>query len=75
MYVIFFAPLIMSLVATFWVVTEDNGLITKAIFLVVAGTAAAMQFVPELRESVHFLVPMFMQIILCMWWYFASRMP
>jgi hypothetical protein len=34
-----------------------------------------MQFVPELRESVHFLVPMFMQIILCMWWYFASRMP
>ena len=74
MFVIFLLPLTLSLVAALMFAVGEYGLVTKGVAIVVAVVAACMQFVPSLRESVHFLVPLLMQISLFIWYYFASLM-
>ena len=74
MYVVFFAPLLLSVVAAAMVLVGEFGPVTKGVVLLLTAAAALIQFVPSLRESVHFLVPLFMQLFVCGWWYFASLM-
>jgi hypothetical protein len=70
---IFLFPMALSLVAAVMMLFGDYGLLTKIIVVAMTGAAIAMQFVPPLAVSVHFLVPLFLQLIVCGWWYFASQ--
>lgn len=74
MTVIFLIPLVLSAIATVWIVFDDDfDVIAKCIVFVVAALAVCFQFVPMLQASVHFAVPVFMQLILGGWWYFATQ--
>ena len=70
---IFIFPMALSLVAAGMILFGDYVPITKIIVVTVAGAAMAMQFIRPLAESIHFLVPLFLQLIVCGWWYFASK--
>jgi hypothetical protein len=69
---IFTVPMALSLVAGAMILFGEHGLITKIIVGLLAGAALALQFAPALSESVHFLVPLSMQLVVCGWWYFAE---
>ena len=71
---IFIVPLALSLGAALMFVLGDYGLFTKAFVVVLVAAAASMQFVPALAETVHFLIPLFIQLIVCGWWLVASRL-
>ena len=68
MYVIFWFPLALSVVGTaFYALYGDAGLIWKLIITGLTLAAVALQFLPGLRENVHFGVPLGMQIVVCLW--------
>ena len=75
MYVIFFLPLGLSLIAGAMVVLGQYHWLAKTIVAVLVGASVLLQFVPVLREHVHFLVPLFIQILvgggyfLCLRWF------
>ena len=73
MFVIFLFPLIFSIVAAAMAVIGEYGNVTKIVVSLIVIAAACLQFVPALQASVHFLVRLFMQLIICGWWYFASQ--
>ena len=73
MSVIFFFPVVMSIAGAAMFVIGDYGVATKMIVCLLAVTAVCLQFVPVLSDSVHFLVPLFMQLTVCGWWYVASQ--
>lgn len=64
MHVIFHLPLALGLFATIMTVVSETT--SKLIIVVVYVSSVCMQFVPRLTESVHFLVPLFMQVGLCL---------
>ncbi len=66
--------LVMSFAAAAMFVLGDYGIVTKVIVCLMAIAAVCLRFVPVLSDSVHFLVPLFMQLILCGWWYIASQL-
>jgi hypothetical protein len=74
-YVIFFLPLALSLVAGTMVLLGSYHWIAKAIVVALVIASVLLQFVPVLQEHVHFLVPLFIQIIvgggyfLCLQWF------
>jgi len=70
-YIIFLLPLIMSVVATVMVLGDDHSWLVKGLLVLFVGSSVAMQFVPALVTHVHFLVPLGMQIVVCLGWYFA----
>jgi hypothetical protein len=72
--VIFLLPLVLSFVAAVWFATDDFSLVTKGIVVLFVTAAAALQFVPVFQESVHFLVPLLLQLLVCGWWYFANQL-
>ena len=72
MFVIFLLPLTLSIVAALMIAVGEYGPVTKGVAVLIAVAAALLQLVPSLRESVHFLVPLLMQIFLCIWYYFVS---
>jgi hypothetical protein len=69
---IFTVPLALSLVAAAMILFGEHGFLTKIIVVLLAGAALALQFVPALSESVHFMVPLFLQLVVCGWWYIAE---
>jgi hypothetical protein len=71
---IFIVPLALSLGAAFMFVLGDYGLFTKAFVVMLVVAAASMQFLPALADTVHFLIPLFIQLIVCGWWYIASQL-
>ena len=71
--VIFLFPLVLSFVALFFFLSGESGPVVKGVIAVLVLTAASLQFVPSFQQSVHFLVPLFMQLIVCGWYYVASQ--
>ncbi|MFQ5730521.1 MAG: hypothetical protein ACE5KM_01070 [Planctomycetaceae bacterium] len=66
---IFLFPLVLSFAAlAFFIVSGDFGLRQQLIAAVLVVGAAAMQFVPPLRERIHFIVPLLLQIGVCLWY-------
>ena len=72
--VIFILPLAMSLVAAVMFALGDYSLATKVVVVALVGIAASLQFVPVLAETVHFIVPLLIQLIVCGWWYVAWQL-
>lgn len=70
----FWIPLALSVVATAWFVSGDFGLVTKAAVVLITSTSLCLQWMPGPARSVHFLVPLFMQLFVCIWWYFARAL-
>ena len=63
---IFLFPLVLSFVGTvFIVLSEDIGTLWKAVAVALTGGSLVLLFVPALRT--HFLVPLAMQLIVCIW--------
>ncbi|MGD9853705.1 MAG: hypothetical protein AB7U20_02020 [Planctomycetaceae bacterium] len=73
MHVIFLFPLVFSLFAALLFVVGDYGMFTKLFFTALVIATVVMQFTPLLRESVHFLVPLGLQLFVGVSWYFASQ--
>lgn len=73
MYVIFLIPLALSFVAALFAVLWDVTPRAKCAIIALVALAALLQFVPALRESVHFLVPLFLQLFACGIYLFAMR--
>jgi hypothetical protein len=71
---IFIFPLVLSFGAALMFVLGDYSLFTKAFIVVLVVAAASMQFVQALAEAVHFLIPLFIQLIVCGWWYVANKL-
>ena len=70
---IFLLPLTLSIVAALMIGVGDFGLGTKGIVILAVIAAAVMQFVPVLVVNVHFLVPLFIQLLICGVWYVMSQ--
>jgi hypothetical protein len=73
MYVIFLLPLVMSLCAAVFALVWDFSRPTKCGIVALVAFAAALQFVPALQQSIHFLVPLFLQMLACGWCFYAAR--
>ena len=71
---LFLFPLALSLAAAALFATGDYSLFTRILFPLLAIGALALQFAPGLRENVHFLVPLFMQLFVCGCWSVAMKM-
>ncbi len=71
--VIFLFPLVLSFVALFFFISGEFGPVVKGVIGVMVLAAACLQFIPAFQESVHFLVPLFMQLFVCGWYYLASQ--
>lgn len=63
MYAIFLLPLALSLIAGAMVAFGDYHWLAKGIVVALIVVSVLLQFVPVLRDHVHFLVPMFIQIL------------
>ena len=78
MYVVFLFPLLFSIIAAFGVLFGvlfgDHERWTQVIVPVLVLISVCLQFVPYLNENVHFLVPLFMQLILSGWYYLSMQM-
>lgn len=74
MTVVFLLPLVLSFLALAYFISSDSGPVTKGVVGVLVVAAACLQFIPTLQESVHFLVPLFMQLIVGGWYYFAMHL-
>jgi hypothetical protein len=70
---IFLFPMALSVAAALMILFGDYGPLTKVIVVALVAVALSLQFIPPLAQSVHFLVPLFIQLIVCGWWYFASQ--
>jgi hypothetical protein len=74
-YVIFFLPLALSTTAAVMVLFGNYHWFAKTIVVTIVAASVLLQFVPALQESVHFLVPLFIQIaigggyFLCLEWF------
>lgn len=74
-YVIFFLPLALSATAAAMVLFGNYHWLAKTIVVAIVTASVLLQFVPVLQERVHFLVPLFIQIIvgggyfLCLEWF------
>ena len=76
MTVVFLLPLVLSIVAAItFGLSDDVELPTKVTAFLMAGTAAALQFIPVLAEQVHFLMPLAIQLVLGGWFVIWSQMP
>lgn len=73
MTIVFLFPLVLSFVALAYFISSDSGSIVKGVIGVLVVTAACLQFIPSLQESVHFLVPLFIQLIVSGWYYIAMQ--
>ena len=72
---IFLFPLVLSgIAAVTFLLDDDVGWPAKLFHVGLAVAAAALQFVPALRESVHFTVPLLMQLYVCAAWYFLTQL-
>jgi len=71
---LFIVLLVFSIAAAAMFVLGDYGIGTKATVTILVASSACLQFVPQLQQSVPFAVPMLMQLIVCGWWYIASRL-
>ena len=69
---LFLFPLVLSVFAALMIAVGDYPLWAKAVALLMTLAAAAMQFVAELRAP--FLIPLFLQLIVCGWWYVGEQM-
>ena len=70
---IFLLPFVLSFVALFFFLSGEYGSVVKGVVSVFVLAAASLQFVPTFQQSVHFLVPLFMQLFVCGWYYIASQ--
>ena len=70
---IFLLPLVLSFIALFFFLSGEYGPVVKGIVAVMVLSAASLQFIPTFQQSVHFLVPLFVQLIVCGWYYIASQ--
>lgn len=74
MHVISELPIVLGLFATIMTaISETTGNLLKLIVAAVYVSSVCMQFVPWLSESVHFIIPLFMQIGLCLWYLFVGK--
>jgi hypothetical protein len=73
MTIVFLFPLVLSVVALAYFISSESGPIVKGVIGVLVIAAACLQFVPSLRETVHFLIPLFMQLIVCGWYYLEMQ--
>lgn len=48
------------------------GPITKGVVTVLVLSAVGTQFLPGGHKSIHFLVPLFLPLFVCGWYYFTS---
>jgi len=62
---IFLFPLVLSFIGTVLLLNEDIGTLWKAVAVALTGGSLVLLFVPALRT--HFLVPLAMQLIVCIW--------
>lgn len=74
MSVIFFLPLVLSLVGMVFMVIGDYHPIVKGTVTVLVAASLVMQFTPGLRESIHFLIPLGLQILVSIWWLIAQQL-
>lgn len=66
MTVIFLFPLALSVVGTFFLLASDEvGIVGKVIAVLLTGTSIVLQF--AFTFDVHFMVPLAMQLIVCIW--------
>jgi hypothetical protein len=64
--IIFLLPLALAIAATiYFLISEDIGLVGKIIAVALTGGSILLTFVPALQT--HFLVPLAMQMIVCLW--------
>lgn len=61
----------LSIAATVWFLLGDFGLFTKITVVLLTGFSLCHQWIPGVAGQVHFLVPLFMQLCVCIWWSFA----
>ena len=74
MTVIFLFPLLFSIYAAFGVLWGDHERWTQVIVPVLVLISVCLQFVPYLAENVHFLVPLFIQLIISGWFYLSMQL-
>ena len=63
--VIFLGPLALSVVATLFYLNSEESLVSKCIALALVGTSVFLQFGPWF--DVHFLIPLALQLVVCIW--------
>ncbi len=73
MTIVFLFPLVLSFVALAYFISSDSGPIVKGVIGVMVVAAACLQFIPSFQRSVHFLVPLFMQLIVGGYHYVAMQ--
>jgi hypothetical protein len=73
MTVIFIFPLVMSILAALVVAGGDHGWVTKLTVCLMVVTSLVLQFLVPLPDVPRLLVPLFLQLIICGWWYYASQ--
>ncbi len=73
MTIVFLFPLVLSFVALAYFISSDSGPVVKGVIGVLVVGAACLQFIPSFQASVHFLVPLFMQLIVGGWYYIAMQ--
>jgi hypothetical protein len=57
-----------------WFLFGDFGAITKAAVVLMTVTSLCLQWLPGPAAHVHFLIPLSMQLFVCIWWYFARAL-
>ena len=73
MQMIFLFPLVFSVAAVgYFIIVGDYGPITLGIAVLLEAASIAMQFVPALRT--HFLIPLFIQLGICIWFLFDRQL-
>jgi hypothetical protein len=66
-WVVFLGPLILSVVGALFYLTTEARWQWKSLALGLVALSVVMQFAPAIRQSSFFLVPLFIQIIVCIW--------
>jgi len=64
----------LSIAATVWFLIGDFGWLTKLMVVALTTAALCLQWLPGPASHVHFLIPLFMQLFVCIWWYFARAL-
>ncbi len=66
-WVVFLGPLIFSVVVSLFYLTTEARWQWKTLALGLVALSVVMQFVPAIQQSSFFLVPLFIQIVVCIW--------
>jgi hypothetical protein len=74
MYVIFYAPLALSIVGLLFIAFGEYNPIVKILFALLVVASIVLQFTPALQSTIHFLVPLGMQIVAAIWWQIAMKL-